>query len=474
MDWNCEVDVMAKIILSILVVITLLGFAACGHHDSLPQLTNLLAQPASVARGEVSSLTCEASDPDGDTLTYSWTSTEGSISGTGSTVSWTAPATVGTYTVTVSVSDGKGGTATQSVSITVTNRNPAISNLTANPATVNSGGSTTIGCTASDPDSDTLTYSWTYTGGSISGTGSTVTWTAPSAFGIYIVTAIVNDGKGGTATQSVFITVTNHNPAISSLTATPASVVTGANSTIRCTASDPDGDALTYSWTITGGSISGTGSTVTWTAPSTAGTFYITVIVSDGKGGTATRSVSITATNRNPAISSLIATPATVVTGGNSVITCTASDPDSDTLTYSWIYVGGSISGSGNTITWTAPSAFGIYIVTAIVSDGKGGIATQSVSITVTNHNPAISSLTTTPTSVVTGANSIIRCTASDPDGDALTYSWTITGGSISGTGSTVTWTAPSTAGTFYITVIVSDGKGGTATRSVSITVTTP
>ena len=287
---------MAKIILSIVVVITLLGLAGCGGHNSLPQLNNLLAQPASVARGEVSSLTCQASDPDGDTLTYSWTSTGGSISGSGSTVSWTAPATIGTYTVTVSVSDGKGGTVTRGISITVTNRNPAISSLTATPATVNSGGSAAIGCTASDPDGDTFTYSWTYTGGSISGTASTVTWTAPSAFGIYIVTVIVSDGKGGTAKQSVSIAVTNNNPQISGLTATPASVITGGNSSIHCTASDPDGDTLVFSWTYTGGSISGTGSTVTWRAPSTAGTYTVTAIVSDGKGGTATRSVSITVT----------------------------------------------------------------------------------------------------------------------------------------------------------------------------------
>jgi hypothetical protein len=163
-----------------------------------------------------------------------------------------------------------------------------------------------------------------------------------------------------------------------------------------------------------------------------------------------------------------------VVTGGSSTVKCTASDPDGDTLTYSWIYAGGSISGTGSTVTWTAPSTFGIYIVTAIVSDGKGGTATQSVSIAVTNNNPLISSLTATPATLVTGGNSTIRCTASDPDGDTLAYSWTYTGGSISGTGSTITWTAPSTAGTYTVTVIVSDGKGGNVTRNVSITVTRP
>ncbi len=466
---------MAKLMLIMVIVVTLFSFSFAGcSHNSPPEVTSLTAQPASVARGGVSSLTCQASDPDGNTLTYSWTCSEGSISGTGSTASWTAPSTIGTYTVTVSVSDGKGEPVTQSVSVTVINRNPEISSLTATPATVNSGGSSTIRCTASDPDNDTLIFdSWISTGGSISGTGSTVTWTAPSTFGIYTVTVTVGDGNGGTATRSVSITVTNHNPEITSLTATPASVFTGGSAIIASAASDPDGDTLAYSWAYTGGSISGTGSTVTWTAPSTPGVYTVTAIVSDSKGGTVTRSISITATNRNPVISSLTATPASVVAGGSSTVKCTASDLDGDTLSYSWIYAGGTISGTGSTVTWTAPSTFGIYIVTVIVSDGKGGTATQSVSITVANNNPQISSLTATPASVATGGTSTVKCTASDPDGDTLTYSWAYTGGSISGSGSIVTWTAPATAGTYTVTVTVSDGKGGTATRNVSITVTT-
>jgi hypothetical protein len=79
-------------------------------------------------------------------------------------------------------------------------------------------------------------------------------------------------------------TTQNQNPIISSLTATPSSVKIGETSTITCNASDPDGDNLTYTWTMTGGSISGSGSTVTWTAPSTAGTYTVTCNVSDGKG----------------------------------------------------------------------------------------------------------------------------------------------------------------------------------------------
>lgn len=89
----------------------------------------------------------------------------------------------------------------------------------------------------------------------------------------------------------------------------------------------------------------------------------------------------------------------------------------------------------------------------------------------VLNQNPVISSLTATPSSVVTGAKSTLTCTASDPDWDTLTYSWTGDGGTISGSGSSVSWTSPSTEGTYTPKCEVSDGKGGTTSKTVSISV---
>lgn len=65
------------------------------------------ADPATVATGGTSAITSLASDPDGDTLTYAWSADGGVITGSGSTVVWTAPATVGTYAITCKVSDGK-------------------------------------------------------------------------------------------------------------------------------------------------------------------------------------------------------------------------------------------------------------------------------------------------------------------------------------------------------------------------------
>jgi hypothetical protein len=56
---------------------------------------------------------------DGDELIYEWESTFGNISGTGKTISWTAPNEVGNYFVSCKVTDGKGGEAIDSISISV-------------------------------------------------------------------------------------------------------------------------------------------------------------------------------------------------------------------------------------------------------------------------------------------------------------------------------------------------------------------
>jgi hypothetical protein len=60
-------------------------------------------------------ITCEASDPDGDTISFSWEANEGTITGTGREVQWLIPAEFGRYVIEVTVNDGKGGKSSASM-----------------------------------------------------------------------------------------------------------------------------------------------------------------------------------------------------------------------------------------------------------------------------------------------------------------------------------------------------------------------
>ncbi len=106
--------------------------------------------------------------------------------------------------------------------------------------------------------------------------------------------------------------------------------------------------------------------------------------------------------NSLPIISSLIADPDTVPPEGTSTITCDASDPDGHTLTYSWTEDGWVISGSGSTLTWTAPDDEGIYTIGVTVKDSKGGKASEECEVVVSATATPVPTPTPTPTAAPT------------------------------------------------------------------------
>lgn len=163
---------------------------------------------------------------------------------------------------------------------------PVISSMTAGQTQTYPGGEVNLQSVVSDPNGDMLNYKWTATGGQFveNGRGNT-TWRAPKDFGSYEIKLTVDDGKGGTAQATTAIAVSaNHPPMITSLTASPASLPYGALTTLTCTASDQDGDAVNYRWEARDGTLSGEGNRVSWTSPLKGGSYSIFAIVSDGKG----------------------------------------------------------------------------------------------------------------------------------------------------------------------------------------------
>ena len=153
--------------------------------------------------GEMAEVRANASDPDNDSLTYSWTANDGTVEGSGPEARWNSSGTnPGTYTVKVRVDDGRGGTADCSAEIRVEpqpNRAPTMS-CSADHNSVVIGEAVLINANASDPDNDSLTYSWKSSGGRVRGTGASARFdTSGLKAGRYSVSGHVDDSRGGAA-----------------------------------------------------------------------------------------------------------------------------------------------------------------------------------------------------------------------------------------------------------------------------------
>ena len=87
------------------------------------------------------------------------------------------------------------------------------------------------------------------------------------------------------------------------------------------------------------------------------------------------------------------------------------------------------------------------------------------------NQPPITNSLTAELNKINPSHSYTIKCVASDPDDDSLSYEWSASGGSISEEGATVAWTAPNEVGIYKIIVVVTDDRGGEATQTVEVKV---
>jgi opacity protein-like surface antigen len=168
--------------------------------------------PASAFAGETIAVTGSVMNLNpARTAVYTWTADGGTITGTSNLASIdTKNVAPGSYTVKghVSVGDKPGDSADCTAPYVVKALEPPTVSCMANPSTVNAGDPSTITATGISPQGLSLTYSYSSTTGSISGSGPTATLTTGgAAAGVIGVTCNVADEKGQTATGSTTVTV---------------------------------------------------------------------------------------------------------------------------------------------------------------------------------------------------------------------------------------------------------------------------
>ncbi|MSQ03428.1 MAG: PKD domain-containing protein [Myxococcales bacterium] len=442
--------------------------AAIGY--TLTLVVNNVAPDITVAgatdsvEGSASTFTAAASDPGDDTLTYTWDFGDGST-GTGATASHTY-VDDGSYTWTLTVDDGDGGTDTSSGvgPVTISNADP-VPSFTA-PSAYEGVAASFAGAATDVGTADTFVYSWDFGDGSTA-VGATASHTY-AADGTYTATLTVDDDDGGSGSVAHSVVVGNSAPVISS-TSSAATVDEGSSTTFAAAASDPGGDALTYVWDF-GDGTGDTGDSVGHTYVQD-GTYIVSVVVSDG---VATDSESFTIEVLNLAPKVVTATGADGDEGEALAFTATASDAGTaDLLTVEWDFGDGSATVGGETASHTYADN-GVYSVVVTVTDDAGDSDSETISVTVGNLPPEITSVATT-----TGSEAVAYsypAAAVDP-GTADTHTWALdlapSGASVDATGA-VNWTPAyadvATPASFTLTV--TDDDGATDSESWMVTVT--
>jgi outer membrane protein OmpA-like peptidoglycan-associated protein len=188
-----------------------LVFMFGGGEAPLPPTAACSAQPTEVFAGETVTATATGSNFNPKrTVTYNWNGTGVKVAGSESSVQVdTAGLEPGSYEVTANLNDGrKNGSASCSSRFTVKAPRPPQISCSADPATIQTGGSSTIRSTATSPDGRRLIYSYAATAGEISGTGATTTLNAQGAQpGRITVTCNVGDDRNPALTASSTTTV---------------------------------------------------------------------------------------------------------------------------------------------------------------------------------------------------------------------------------------------------------------------------
>ena len=172
-----------------------------------------------------------------------------------------------------------------------------------------------------------------------------------------------------------------HAARIKALDADKTVIQLSDSATVYATATDPEGGTITYKWSSDKGTITGTGAKVIYHPTTTVGYTHIQLIISDVRGNSDTADLKISVVgkiNYPPVVSDIKKNIVYTTTGGTIQLTSIATDPNNDTLTYTWTADGGTFSGSDKIVIWTAPANEGVYHITSKVTD-PGNLSAQLI-----------------------------------------------------------------------------------------------
>ncbi len=330
------------------------------------------------------------------------------------------------------------------------------------------------GSASSDPDGTipASSYAWNF------GDGTTDTQSVRMhhylAAGNYPVTLTVTDNLGASATSSqiVHVGAMNQLP-IASFVTDPVIGTPGGWIQFNASASSDSDGIASYAWNYGDGRTSTVGPT-DWHQYSSAGSYTVTLTVTDNLGAAAstTRVIQIGSTNQPPTAAFTVPTPLTVSAPARFDASASV-DPDGWIVSYQWSYGDGTTAQGPTSVAYKTYGTTGTFPVTLTVTDNGG--ATNSTTQLVQVGSPLqapVALITYSPSSPVVGMPVVFDASSSyDPDGAIVSRLWDFNGdGSTDASGAT----APaiySTPGTALVRLTVTDNSGLSSSSTQTIVV---
>ena len=384
----------------------------------------------------------------------------------------------GFYNATLYVEDDDLNVSSATINVTVYNLQPMV-NITIGNLTGAEDEVLTFMGHADDTPSDqaTLKWHWVFGDGTFSDWGRDTSVThAYAQQGVYKAMLVAMDKDGMTANESIYANITNLPPSIVQAQPPDGDVPEDTAAVFTGSGTDTPSDLplLKYMWDFGDGTNSGwTNLTEVTHNYTTAGDHTVTFTVRDDDGATASQDFTVSVVDPAP-VAKILSMDTSVKADSPLAFTGTGTDTASDqsTLDYTWDFGDGTnATGTAATHTFTNVKS---YTVTFTVKDNEGLVGTVTLQITVTNVDP-IAKASADKTSVKTGevvtfSSAGSTDTASDLAG--LTYKWAFGDGATSALKNpTHSYTS---GGTKVAHLTVTDAHGGTASATVSITVTAP
>jgi hypothetical protein len=322
-------------------------------------------------------------------------------------------------------------------------------------------------------------YTWSASGNvppglSVTTTGSIIG--TPTAAGSYVFTLIVTDSRQASAFRTLTLTVLQGS--VSILTTSPLPTATaglGYSASLAAAGGTPP-----YRWTVGNGfpaglSLDPQSGAITGT-PSTPGSFSFTVQVTDAAQAVGTANFNLTV---NPA-PLVITTVAPLFAGTVGVAYSQPFSASGGKSPYTWSIVSGNTGGltldsTTGTLRGT-PQNPGTFTFAVQVADSLGATSSGSFSVVVNPPVLTISVGAALPAGTVgTPYNQQVPVVAT---GGIPPYQWTLSGGAVPGLtfdGGALTLSGtPTAAGTFTLTVQVTDANRASSNRSLPVTIAPP